>query len=65
LIFFAASSFYLNIFIKSNANVINDLATEGSTVFQSFALLNKAQLAVKKRFANSTQYDEQYAQYFQ
>jgi hypothetical protein len=65
LIFFAGSSFYLNIFIKSNADVINDLATQGSNAFKSISLLTKAQLAVKKRFANSTEYDEQYAQYFQ
>jgi hypothetical protein len=65
LIFYAGSSFYFNIFIKSNTDIINDLATQGSTIFQSFTLLTKAQLVVKKRFAHSTQYDEQYPQYFQ
>lgn len=54
---FAASSFYLNSFIKSNGETINNLASQGRYAFSTFSLLTKVQLAMKKRYQNKTDFD--------
>lgn len=62
---FAGSSFYMNTFIKEKIESINSLAVEGSTTFSTYSLLTKALIAIKKKFANSTRYEQELRVYFQ
>lgn len=55
---FAGSSFYMNTFIKEKIETINSLAVEGSTTFDSFSLLTKALLAIKKKMVDPIRYDK-------